>query len=471
MANVKISALSSGTPLETDYIPYVDGVANATKKALKSELNGADGADGATGNGIANITLINTVGLVKTYRITYTDATTFDYDVTDGTNGTNGTNGTDGNDGNGIVSITLISTVGLIKTYRILFTDTTTFDYTVTDGEDGTGSGDVMAPATNTDSYIPQWDGANSKTLKDGLAVPAGGLAGLTALGAKEDTTNKETSALDTSTTKYPCNNVVKSAVDGKMANPMTTAGDTIYGGASGVPTRLGVGTAGQVLTVNSGATAPEWADASGGGSSLWTLMPGTPTRVSNTQLTITDTSNTLKLDLLLSRLTCIKWTESSTLKQAMIVSATYATNTVTINIIGDVLTSIDASSMKYFAQKASFYKFAYAGSVGAVSTNVANKIKCEVAGKIYGLDFWAGTAGSGTTTIDLNKNGSTITTTKASIITTGDSVSGVTADNGTVTAVGDYLTLDIDAIAATTVIIDAYVNVYYLPLYNSYLS
>lgn len=50
------------------------------------------------------------------------------------------------------------------------------------------------------------------------------------------------------------------------MSNPMTTAGDVIYGGASGAPTRLGVGTAGQVLTVNAGATAPEWA-AGGGGS------------------------------------------------------------------------------------------------------------------------------------------------------------------------------------------------------------
>lgn len=47
------------------------------------------------------------------------------------------------------------------------------------------GGGDVTAPATNTDSYIPQWDGANSKTLKNGLAVPEGGLAGLTALGTK----------------------------------------------------------------------------------------------------------------------------------------------------------------------------------------------------------------------------------------------------------------------------------------------
>lgn len=48
------------------------------------------------------------------------------------------------------------------------------------------------------------------------------------------------------------------------MNNPMTTAGDVIYGGASGAPTRLAVGTAGQVLKVNSGATAVEWGAASG---------------------------------------------------------------------------------------------------------------------------------------------------------------------------------------------------------------
>lgn len=31
--------------------------------------------------------------------------------------------------------------------------------------------GDVSGPATNTDNKVPQWDGANSKTLKDGLTV------------------------------------------------------------------------------------------------------------------------------------------------------------------------------------------------------------------------------------------------------------------------------------------------------------
>ncbi|MEI6529684.1 MAG: hypothetical protein WCN88_04830 [Candidatus Falkowbacteria bacterium] len=58
--------------------------------------------------------------------------------------GVTGSNGTNGTDGKGIVSITLISTVGKVKTYRILFTDATTFDYIVTDGADGTGSGDMI---------------------------------------------------------------------------------------------------------------------------------------------------------------------------------------------------------------------------------------------------------------------------------------------------------------------------------------
>jgi len=46
--------------------------------------------------------------------------------------------------------------------------------------------------------------------------------------------------------------------------SPLTTLGDIIYGGAVGAGTRLGIGTAGQVLTVNSGATAPQWSTLSG---------------------------------------------------------------------------------------------------------------------------------------------------------------------------------------------------------------
>jgi hypothetical protein len=55
----------------------------------------------------------------------------------------------------------------------------------------------------------------------------------------------------------------------------LTTAGDIMYASSASNPARLGIGTAGQVLTVNSGATAPEWAAPA---SPTWTTY--TPTNV-----------------------------------------------------------------------------------------------------------------------------------------------------------------------------------------------
>ena len=52
----------------------------------------------------------------------------------------------------------------------------------------------------------------------------------------------------------------------GFVKNPMSAQGDVMYGGTFGAPTRLAKGTAGQVLTMNSGATAPEWATPASGG-------------------------------------------------------------------------------------------------------------------------------------------------------------------------------------------------------------
>jgi hypothetical protein len=50
------------------------------------------------------------------------------------------------------------------------------------------------------------------------------------------------------------------------VINPMTTSGDLIVGGTAGSPTRLGVGSESQVLTVV--GSNPVWADAAGGGAS-----------------------------------------------------------------------------------------------------------------------------------------------------------------------------------------------------------
>ena len=55
-----------------------------------------------------------------------------------------------------------------------------------------------------------------------------------------------------------------KSNWNEKMSNPMTSAGDIIYGGANGDGTALPIGTAGQVLTVDSNTLKPTWANASG---------------------------------------------------------------------------------------------------------------------------------------------------------------------------------------------------------------
>jgi hypothetical protein len=74
---------------------------------------------------------------------------------------------------------------------------------------------------------------------------------------------------------------------DGAIAKTtVTTAGDIIYRNAT-VPVRLGIGTAGQVLTVNSGATAPEWATPASGSTFVGTVLRRSANQsISNTTLT-----------------------------------------------------------------------------------------------------------------------------------------------------------------------------------------
>ncbi len=50
------------------------------------------------------------------------------------------------------------------------------------------------------------------------------------------------------------------------LTNPMTAGGDIIYGASAGIATRLGNGTAGQVLQSNGGLNAPSWTTPGGGG-------------------------------------------------------------------------------------------------------------------------------------------------------------------------------------------------------------
>jgi hypothetical protein len=75
------------------------------------------------------------------------------------------------------------------------------------------------------------------------------------------------------------------------MTNPMTTTADVIYSSSGSTPARLGIGTANQVLAVNSGATAPEWQTISSGGMTLLstTTLSGASTTISSIDQTYTD--------------------------------------------------------------------------------------------------------------------------------------------------------------------------------------
>jgi hypothetical protein len=80
-----------------------------------------------------------------------------------------------------------------------------------------------------------------------------------------------------------------------KNLNPSTTAGDIEYrSSTANVNTRLALGTAGQVLAVNSGATAPEWQTINAGGMTL--ISTTTLTGATVTLSSIPQTYNSLYL-------------------------------------------------------------------------------------------------------------------------------------------------------------------------------
>jgi hypothetical protein len=88
---------------------------------------------------------------------------------------------------------------------------------------------------------------------------------------AKDDQTGAEIKIAyegEVNTNAYTDTEVTK--VANSISNVMTTVGDVVYGGASGVQTRLPIGTENQVLTVKSGI--PSYEDATGGVVTTWEM-------------------------------------------------------------------------------------------------------------------------------------------------------------------------------------------------------
>ena len=155
-------------------------------------------------------------------------------------------------------------------------------DTSMADLKGGT-TGQILSKATNTDmdfTWItndvgditniavtsPITGGGSSGSVTIGVNAASTSASGVVQLSDSTSTTSSVLASTPTAT---------KSAYDLAAAavpkSTVTTAGDVIYATGSSAVSRLGIGTAGQVLTVNSGATAPQWSTPAAGGT--WTQV------------------------------------------------------------------------------------------------------------------------------------------------------------------------------------------------------
>ena len=255
-----------------------------------------------------------------------------------------------------------------------------------------------------------------------------------------------------------PSAKATKAALDGKISNTLVDAkGDILTATADNTPARLAVGaTNGHVLTVDSAeATGLKWA-AAAGGSALWTAVTGT--RASNTTFTVgSDVTAIFKKGMI------VKWTDTTTHVGMVSIPSTYSAPNTTITIIGDVC-SATASDFYYCLLPVETMNFAVAGTIGATGTDVANAVYARMPYRVIGADLQTGTVAStsGTTTVDINKGGTTFMTTKATLAyNVASSPTPFTANDDTSLALGDKVTIDIDGVTSTTFPVDLYVQLY----------
>lgn len=237
--------------------------------------------------------------------------------------------------------------------------------------------------------------------------------------------------------------------------------GDIYYRESTGALTRLAIGSTDNVLKVTGGK--PAWGTTTSG-TSFWTDMPGTPTRVSDTQFTITDTSNANLYDQIFKKGVILIWMESSTFQTAMVISSSYGANTVTINLVGDSLTA-GFTAMKYAIPMANVETFIIPGSL-ATGTDLAKTWYVDQDVYILSADAYVKTAGTTNSSVfDINDDGTTKFTTKPTITTgTTSDIDNVADNPSTAVAAGSLVTIDIDAVS-TTVPIEAYIKVFSYPV------
>lgn len=238
------------------------------------------------GNALStNITQDNITGLSSTGIIKRTGANTLTIAVsgTDYAPATSGSSILYANGSGGFSAVTVGS--GL---------DFTGGTLTATGGGGG-GSGDVVGPSSATDNAVVRFDTTTGKLIQNSVVTIAdttGNVAGVGTLNTHTIPSGTDTFALITATQTLTNKTMTASSnvLGGVTMTLGSDANGDIYYRSGGVLTRLAKGTAGQVLTMNAGATAPEWATASGGGSSAWSALTAPSANLSLSMSTYTTT-------------------------------------------------------------------------------------------------------------------------------------------------------------------------------------
>ena len=195
--------------------------------------------------------------------------------------------------GNGAVAAS-----GAVTGSNLSGTNTGDQTITLTGGVTGSGTGSFAATViTNANLSGPVTSSGNTTAIADGAIalaklaattagyIPVGavttgiptyvamsgdvtiGNTGITAIGA-----TKVTNAMlvNTAVANLSGTNTGDNATNSQYTvNPMTTGGDIIFGGASGVQTRLANGTANQILQSNGTTLAPTWVTPGGGSGDM----------------------------------------------------------------------------------------------------------------------------------------------------------------------------------------------------------
>ena len=261
------------------------------------------------------------------------------------------------------------------------------------------------------------------------------------------------------------------SVARGGTGNGVATANAVLIGGAtdtSALASVSGLGTSGNVLTSNGAGSAPTWQAAAAGGGGYWTDVPGTPTRQTLNTITLTDTGNSGGYNSLISKGTVLMWTQGAATAQAMVISSSYANDSVTATAYGNDIGTAFAS-MKYASEKARVAKFSVAGILSTGSA-LGGAYFADIPMRAFALEPSVNVAGTTNANyFDAYDDGVTIMLSRPNV-PSGTAVGTASACLGTtVIQARSKVTLDITA-TTTAGASDAYVSLFWTPENNIYL-